>query len=81
MDDKPMIIGRDKERGQLDIAIGDGTDGLRLTWFSGPSGRGKTTLLDDAVARSKEKGFQVAVARGRAGALSSGPGDAAGPAA
>ncbi len=69
MGDERVIIGRDRERGQLELAIGPGDDGQRLVWFAGPSGRGKTTLLDDAVARAGERGFTVAIARGRAGAL------------
>jgi DNA-binding CsgD family transcriptional regulator/tetratricopeptide (TPR) repeat protein len=63
-------IGRDRELAQLRLAIGDGTDGLRLSMLTGPSGLGKTTLTTVAVAEAADRGFRIAVAQGRAGSLS-----------
>jgi DNA-binding CsgD family transcriptional regulator len=64
------FIGRERELGQLKLAIGPGTDGLRLAMLSGPSGLGKTTLASMAARAAEETGFRVATVQGRAGALS-----------
>lgn len=64
------FIGRDRERAQLELAIGPGTDGLRLAMLSGPSGLGKTTLAGVATSSANAAGFRVATVQGRAGALS-----------
>jgi DNA-binding CsgD family transcriptional regulator/tetratricopeptide (TPR) repeat protein len=63
------IVGRDRERAQLDLAIGDGSDGLRFVLLTGPSGYGKTTLLADALTRAEERGMRLAVGVGRSAAL------------
>lgn len=65
-----FCIGRDRELAQLDLALGSGTDGLRIAMLSGPSGQGKTTIATAATERASERGFRVANIRGRAGSLS-----------
>ncbi|MCW2924795.1 MAG: ATPase-like protein [Thermoleophilia bacterium] len=64
------FVGRDRELGQLRLAIGPGTDGLRLAMLSGPSGLGKSTLAKVASRAAADAGFRVATVQGRAGALS-----------
>ncbi len=64
------FIGRDRELAQLKLAIGPGTDGLRLAMLSGPSGLGKTTLATMGTRAATDTGFRVATIQGRAGALS-----------
>lgn len=70
MHDDERIIGRDREIAQLDLAVGPGTDGLRLVLLTGPSGRGKTTLCQAVMRRAQERGFDLVEAHGRAGSLS-----------
>jgi DNA-binding CsgD family transcriptional regulator/tetratricopeptide (TPR) repeat protein len=70
MQDTERIIGRDREIAQLDLAVGPGSDGLRLVLLTGPSGRGKTTLTHVVAEHARERGFTVALANGRAGSLS-----------
>lgn len=67
--DEPFI-GRDREVAQLELAIGPGTDGLRLAMLVGPSGLGKTTLSSVVMEHARQRGFRVAIANGRAGSLS-----------
>jgi DNA-binding NarL/FixJ family response regulator len=64
------FIGRARELAQLKLALGPGTDGLRLAMLSGPSGLGKTTLAGVATDAAVDAGFRVATVQGRAGALS-----------
>ncbi len=65
-----FIIGRERELAQLDMAIGPGSDGLRLAMLDGPSGQGKTTISTAAARAAGERGFRVATINGRAGTLS-----------
>lgn len=67
---QPTVIGRERESAMLDQGVGPGTDGLRLSLLSGPSGLGKSTLLTGLVERAAERDFHVCVAHGRAGTMS-----------
>lgn len=64
------FVGRERELNQLRLAIGPGTDGLRLAMLSGPSGLGKTTLTVRAISQARSDGFRVILANGRAGTIS-----------
>lgn len=70
MQSNDRFIGRTREVAQLELAIGPGTDGLRLAMLSGPSGLGKTTLSRVSAGRAADAGFRVATVNGRAGSLS-----------
>jgi DNA-binding CsgD family transcriptional regulator/tetratricopeptide (TPR) repeat protein len=70
MQSNDRFIGRTRELAQLGLAIGPGTDGLRLAMLSGPSGLGKTTLSSMAATNAADAGFRVATVHGRAGSLS-----------
>ena len=70
MQTNDRFIGRTREVAQLGLAIGPGTDGLRLAMLSGPSGLGKTTISTVAAANAADAGFRVATIHGRAGSLS-----------
>jgi len=67
---EPQIVGRDRELAKLELAIGPGTDGLRFSMLSGPSGLGKTTLANRTSHGAASRGFRVMEVRGRAGSLS-----------
>ena len=65
-----FIIGRERELAQLQLSLGAGSDGLRLTMLTGPSGQGKTTIAGAAAAAASSRGYRVATINGRAGTLS-----------
>lgn len=65
-----FVVGRDREIAQLQLALGSGTDGLRLAMLSGRSGLGKTTLAEVTIDHAAQSGFRTVFVRGRAGSLS-----------
>ncbi|MCW2949846.1 MAG: transcriptional regulator, LuxR family, partial [Thermoleophilia bacterium] len=65
-----FIIGRERELAQLDLFLGAGTDGLRLSMLTGPSGQGKKTIAGAAATAASDRGYRVATINGRAGTLS-----------
>jgi len=61
----PRLLERDSELSAIDAALSatDDADGRALL-FEGVAGIGKTSLLDEAAARARERGFRVLRARG-----------------
>lgn len=65
-----IFVGRESELTRTVRGFGPGTDGLRLSMVSGPSGLGKTTLISHAIREVHERGARVILVNGRAGTIS-----------
>ena len=60
-----MLVGRDRERRELDVALADARlNRSAVLVVAGEAGIGKTVLLDDAAERAQAAGMRVLRARG-----------------
>jgi serine/threonine-protein kinase len=62
----PALVGRDAERGRLLAAWRHVADGVEPVLLTGPSGAGRTRLLDALLAAARAEGAVVLAARGYA---------------
>jgi DNA-binding CsgD family transcriptional regulator/tetratricopeptide (TPR) repeat protein len=65
-----IFVGREPELNRVVRGLGPGTDGLRLSMVSGPSGLGKSTLVKHALARVANDNVRIISVNGRAGTIS-----------
>ncbi|MFJ9713702.1 LuxR C-terminal-related transcriptional regulator [Streptomyces sp. NPDC101234] len=61
------LLGRDDTMRMVDLFLGDGTPHGGALIFSGPTGIGKTALLEYAIARAQARGLVVLRVSGAAG--------------